>query len=207
MCFEEEAGKAMISQSQNQIQYESGAESDGREQGERKKKNWRVSWERSGRVLMGKSLKSSPKHVPLSRAGIQRTSAWPIHLAQLLIMAALWSAPPCKDIFAPFQRPASHLSQFSAEQREEGFRRKSKIICCDRLLDFLLPALLLFGLSGFYQQSWFASSLPFFFFLNRSYCRRPWTMPRNWERNVGLPKCFVFAFYRVILGQKHIFFF
>lgn len=74
MCSEKETGKDVISQLQYQIQFESDTNSDGTEQ-EGKKKNWRVSWESSERVLMGKSLKSSPKHVPLSQAGIQHTSS------------------------------------------------------------------------------------------------------------------------------------
>lgn len=140
-------------------------------QSRKEKTNWRVSWESSEWVLMGKSLESSPKHVPLSQAGIQHTSSWPIHLAQLLIMATLWSAPQCKDIFAPIQRPTSHLSQFSAERREEGFRRKSKMIYCDRLLDFLLPAFLSFW------PEWFLSAIliPFFSFFFKQILR-PQTM-------------------------------
>lgn len=108
----------------------------------RNKKLVSVSRESPERVLMGKSLKSSPKHVPLIQAGIQHTSSRPFDLAQLPIMATLWSSPPCKDIFAPIQQPVLHLSQFCAERREKGLRRKSKTIYCDRLLDFLLPACL-----------------------------------------------------------------
>lgn len=74
MCSENETVKDVISQLQYQIQFESDTKSHGTEQ-EGGKRNWRVSWESSERVLMGKSLKSSPKHVPLSQAGIQHTSS------------------------------------------------------------------------------------------------------------------------------------
>lgn len=100
-----------------------------------------------------------------SQPGIH-TASWPFHLLRLLIMAALWSAPPCKDIAAPIQRSTLHLSQFSAEQREKGFRRKSKTIYRDRQLDFLLSGFFsfLFGLSGF------TTSTLFFFFSKKSWC-------------------------------------
>lgn len=86
-----------------------------------------------------------------SQPGIQNTASWPFHLRWLLIMAALWSAPPCKDISAPIQCrlyvcPSSVQSSVRRDS-EENLRQfnltDSWTSCSLAFFSFL------FGLSGF----------------------------------------------------------
>lgn len=90
-------------------------------------------------------------------------------------MAALWSVPLCKDIFAPPQWLALHLSQFSSEQREKTVKRKSKTIYCDWQLEFhrwaflCLPAIVVL------------SVLILFLISNWRWSHRPWPQPHKWR--------------------------
>lgn len=87
----------------------------------------------------GKTLPLKPSlkcaQLYLNQPGRQHISPWPCHLLQLLIMAALWSVPRCKDIFAPPQWwlyicPNSARTRVGRQENPP-----SKTIYCDRQLE------------------------------------------------------------------------
>ena len=90
-------------------------------------------------------------------------------------MAALWSVPQCKDIYAPPRESTLHLSQFSSEQREKTAQRKIK-------RQFTVTDSWTFTGELFFVSSAAAVFCCFFFFLSALiFCSLFPPQPRKWR--------------------------